>query len=137
MIQLADILLKGILKAPEGSSKNKSDEFLDGNEEGKTYMRDMTKPVGDACCDDGMLKDVDEMQWPDLLTKLEAPQTGFAEPYPDYEPGFPDSDEFDQRSSTPLEFPESEDEITIPQKCTKVSMRVDVLFWSNVYSLSA
>ena len=48
-------------------------------------MRDATKPVGDACCDDGTLKDADEMVWPNLPTELEAPQKDFREWYD--EPG--------------------------------------------------
>lgn len=50
---ISDILLKGIPKTP-GSRKNISDEFLDNNAKGNTYFRDITKPIGDACCDDGM-----------------------------------------------------------------------------------
>lgn len=29
---------------------------------------DMSKPVGDACCEDGTLKDASEMEWPDSPT---------------------------------------------------------------------
>ena len=44
-------------------------------------MRDATKPVGDACCDDGTLKDADKMVWPNSPTELEAPQKDFREWY--------------------------------------------------------
>jgi hypothetical protein len=71
--------LKGIPKATEGSSKNISDEFFGTNDKKKTYMRDTTKPVGDACRDDGTLKDANEMDWPDSPTALEAPQNDFRE----------------------------------------------------------
>jgi hypothetical protein len=86
IIGIADILLKGVLKVPPGywSSKNISDEVLDTNEKEKTYLRDVTKPVGNACHDDGTLKDADEMVWPDSLTKLEVPQKDICEWY-DYE----------------------------------------------------
>ena len=50
----ANIVLKGVPKAPEG----------------KIY-RDTTKPVGDACHEDGTLKDADEMVWPNSPTELE------------------------------------------------------------------
>jgi len=104
-------------------------------------MRDMTKPVGDACRDDGTLKDADELEFPDSPTDLVAPLHDFAEWHDhDYEPApHPEGefDEFDRRSSTPLQvevtFVESEDEITIPQKRTKVSIRV--CLWSKWYSL--
>ena len=126
IIQTADILLfKGIPKAPEGSSKNKSDELMDTNE-GKTYLRDMTKPVGNACRDDGTLKDADELEWPDSPTEITAPQNDWDQH--DYEPAPHPEGKFDQRSrsSTPpqaeVTFINSEDEITIPQKRTKVSI---------------
>ena len=86
VIGIADIFLKGVLNAPEGSSKDLSDKLLDINEKGKTYLRDTTKPVGDACRDDGTLKDADEMVWLNLPTELKAPQKDFHERY-DYEPG--------------------------------------------------
>jgi hypothetical protein len=118
--------LKAILNAPEleGSSKNKSDELQDTNERGKTYKRDMTKPVGDACREDGTLKDADELEWPNSPTELGAAQKDFAgwdEPAP-----HPEGD-FNRRSPTPLEITpvvDTEDEITIPQKRKKVSKRV-------------
>ena len=112
--------MKGIPKAPELSNKNKSNdsEFIDTNE-GKTYLRDTTKPVGDACRDDGTLKDADEMEWPNSPTELEAPNDFPECHHDDYEPGFQVNS---QRDSTPLEFPESEDEKTIPQKRVKVSL---------------
>lgn len=82
--------MKGIPNAPEleGSSKNIANEFLDTNEKEKTYTRDMTKPVGDACRNDGTLKDASEMVWPDSPT-LEAPQNDFRE-YDDIYDGFQD-----------------------------------------------
>ena len=78
--------MKGVPKAPEGSSKDLSDKLLDINEKGKTYLRDATKPIGDACRDDGTLKDADEMVWPNSPTELEAPQKDFRDWYDD-EPG--------------------------------------------------
>lgn len=94
IIGLADKLFKGITKAPElpelqESSENIIDEFLDTNEKGKTYMRDMMKPVGDACRDDGTLKEANEMVWPDSPTALEAPQDNFRE-YDEIYVGFQD-----------------------------------------------
>jgi hypothetical protein len=135
--------LKGILKAPEleGSSKKRPDELQNTNEKEKTYMRDMTKPVGDACRDDGTLKDADELEWPDSPTELVAPQKYFEDSTPshhsyDDEPAPHPEGEFDRRSSTPLDvtFVESENEITVPQKRTKVSIRLSL--WSKWYSLS-
>ena len=87
-------LFKGITKAPElpelqESSENIIDEFLDTNEKGKTYMRDMMKPVSDACRDDGTLKEANEMVWPDSPTALEAPQDNFRE-YDEIYVGFQD-----------------------------------------------
>lgn len=81
IIGISNILLKGIPKAQDGSSKKISDEFQDTNDKGKTYLRDTTKPVGDACREDGTLKDADEMVWPNSPTELEPPQNNFPEPY--------------------------------------------------------
>ena len=140
--KLTYVFLKGILQAPEleGSSKDKSNELPvpDNNEGEKTYMRDMTKPVGDACRDDGTLKDADELEWPDSPSELVATQTHFDwhhGPADDEPAPHPDS-EFDRRSSTPVEVMvvESEDEITIPRKRKKVSLRVCLM--SKWYSLS-
>ena len=134
--------MKGILQAPEleGSSKNKSDEMPDTNERAKTYMRDVTKPVGDACRDDGTLKDADELEWPDSPSELVATQTHFDWHHglADDEPApHPDS-EFDRRSPTPVDVmvveSELEDEITVPRKRKKVSLRVCLR--SKWYSLS-
>ena len=89
IIGTADILLKGAPKATEGSSNNKPNELrvqVPDTNKGKTYLRDATKPVGDACCDDGTLKDADEMIWPNSPTKLEAPEKDFRDEY-EYEPG--------------------------------------------------
>ena len=135
--KIAHVRLKGILQAPEleGSSKNKSDELMDTNEGKKTYMRDMTKPVGDACRDDGTLKDANELEWPESPSEIVTQQEYF-DHWP--EPHHPEGD-FDGRSPTPLEVLsvvdlEPEDEKTIPQKRKKVSMRV--CFWSKWYSQS-
>jgi len=70
VVGIAD-LLKGIPKTPraEETSRNISQEFPDTNENGKTYSRDMTKPVGDACRDDGTLKDAHEIVWQHSPTK--------------------------------------------------------------------
>jgi hypothetical protein len=125
MIETTNIRLQVILNAPEleGSSKNLSDQLQNTDERGKTYMRDMTKPVGDACREDGTLKDADELVWPDSPTESVAPRNGFArwdEPAP-----HPEGD-FDRRSPTPLEITvvDTDDEAIIPQKRKKVSMRV-------------
>ena len=138
--KLTYVLLKGILRAPEleGSSTSNELPVSDTNEREKTYMRDMTKPVGDACRDDGTLKDADELEWPDSPSELVATQTHFDwhhGPADDEPAPHPDS-EFERRSSTPLEVSvvESEDEKTIPQKRKKVSMRV--CLWSKWYSPS-
>jgi hypothetical protein len=81
--------LKGIPKGPE----------LEGSSKGKAHMRDMTKPVGDACRDDGTLKEANEMVWPDSPTALEAPQNEFRE-YDDMYDGFQDEpDQIDLPSS--------------------------------------
>ena len=123
-----NILLKGhsVLEAPEleGSSKKKNSDLQDINEKGKTHMRDFTKPVGDACREDGTLKDASELEWPDSPTELAAPQNYWNEH--DYEPAQHPEGDFDRRSSTPPEgmTVESEDELTIPQKRTKVSIGV-------------
>jgi hypothetical protein len=54
IIGIANILLKGVPKAPE-----------------RKIYREATKPVGDACREDGTLKDADEMVWPNSPTELE------------------------------------------------------------------
>lgn len=89
--------MKGILQAPEleWSSKNKSNELLDTNEKKKTYMRDMTKPVGDACHDDGTLKDADELVWPESPSEIVAQQTFEEWPHVD-EPAPHPEGEFDR-----------------------------------------
>jgi hypothetical protein len=46
----------------DGSSKNTSGNVR--SNEGKTYSKDTTKPDGDACREDGTLKEADEMVWP-------------------------------------------------------------------------
>ena len=45
-----------------GLSKNAPDT-ASSNEQGKTYSKNTKKPDGDACREDGMLKDTDEMVW--------------------------------------------------------------------------
>jgi hypothetical protein len=82
-------------KASESSSKDISGDSLDGEENGKTYFRDATKPVGDACRDDGTLKKASELDWPDSPTTIQPPQEDNMEWY-DYEPGMyycPDDDD--------------------------------------------
>ena len=49
----------------------------------------MTKTVGDACREDGTLKEANEMVWPDLPTALEALWNDFRE-YDDIYEGFRD-----------------------------------------------
>ena len=87
-------------------------------------MRDFTKPVGDACREDGTLKDASELEQPDSPTGLVAPQKNWNEH--DYEPAQHAEGDFNQRSSILPEVMtvKSEDELTIPQKHTKVSIRV-------------
>ena len=50
----------------------------------------MMKPVGNVCCDNGTLKDTDELEWPDFPTEiiaLQFPQNDFNEwRQHDYEP---------------------------------------------------
>ena len=132
----------------------------------------MTKPVGDACRDDGTLKDASEMVWPDSPTELEAHRNDVREPYESYDDIYASGDgqtiqnesdhdpndlssnkvtqvscvlqiwygyspatqqkkstqlhRFDTGNSSEFEVLESEDEKIIPQKRSKVSMRVDV-----------
>jgi hypothetical protein len=78
------------------------DENPDTNEKGKTYLRDMAKPVGDACRADGTLKDANEMVWVTSPTADEGPSNNFHESHdfcddmyvpPDYPDKFDDSDE--------------------------------------------
>ena len=100
-------------------------------------MRDMTKPVGDACHDDGTLKDADELVWPESPSEIVAQQTFEEWPHVD-EPAPHPEGEFDRWPWSPtslvvLSVVESEDETTILQKCKKVSMRV--FLWSKWYSL--
>jgi hypothetical protein len=52
-----------------GHSKNKSDVDLSSNGHENTYLMDMSKPEGDACREDGTLKDASEMEWPDSPTE--------------------------------------------------------------------
>jgi hypothetical protein len=49
-------------------SENLSDKSSGSNEKGKTYEKDITKPDGDACNEDGTLKDASELEWPDSPT---------------------------------------------------------------------
>ena len=86
------------MKAPEEPSKNTSDGLLDTKEKKKSYLRDMTKPIGDACRDDGTLKDASELFWPNSPTDPEpdAPQISYFEQHND-ETGFQEfQDESDQ-----------------------------------------
>ena len=57
---------------------------MDINEKGKIHMGDFTKHVGDTCHDDGTLKDVSELEWPDSPKELIAPQNDWH--HHDYEP---------------------------------------------------
>lgn len=127
------------------TSRNISNVFPDSNENGKTYSRDMTKPIGDACRDDGTLKDANEIEWVHSPTKVTS-----SEPPPE-SPGTSSdiyvSDNHDLPSikvscvlqiwcrNSPatqqktqihgVEDPKSEDEITVPQKRKNVRIRVD------------
>ena len=65
------ILFEGVTKAPGVSSKNISNKLLDTNEKEKPYLRDAAKPVGDACRDDGTLKDANEIDWLNSPSELE------------------------------------------------------------------
>ncbi len=49
-------------------SKNILDKSSGSNEKGKTYEKDHTKPDGEACNDDGTLKEASELEWPDSPT---------------------------------------------------------------------
>jgi len=48
-----------------GSSKNIPNTSMSSNEKENTYTMDQTKPVGEACNEDGTLKDASELDWPD------------------------------------------------------------------------
>ena len=87
IVAIVDILqvFKGTPKAPERSRKKISNESLDTNAKGRPYLRDITKPVGDACRDDGTLKDTDEMVWPNSPTELVVPQNDFHESHESYD----------------------------------------------------
>lgn len=52
-----------------GHSKNKSDVGSSSNGHENAYLMDMSKPEGDACREDGTLKDASEMEWPDSPTE--------------------------------------------------------------------
>lgn len=53
--------------------KNTSNEYSDtsssSNQKGKIYLKDQTKPDGEACNEDGTLKDATELEWPDSPTQ--------------------------------------------------------------------
>ena len=52
------------INSTAGSSKNISDT-ISFNEKEKTYLKDPSKPDGEACNNDGTLKDASELEWPD------------------------------------------------------------------------
>ena len=70
-----------------------SEETLDTNAKEITYLRNMTKPVGDACRDDGTLKDANEMVWPNLPTVPAPPQDDF------HNASFPDESDWNDLPS--------------------------------------
>jgi hypothetical protein len=78
---VTDILLKGNPRSPEleGSIMNISDHDENPDTHEKTYLRDITKPFGDACRADGTLKDANEMDWVTSPTANEGPGNNFHE----------------------------------------------------------
>ena len=61
-----------VLNNIAGSSQNTSDKPSDSNEKGKTYTYDPTKPVGEACNENGTLRETSELEWPDSPTEPNA-----------------------------------------------------------------
>lgn len=55
--------LAGVPKTLEGSTKKISDGLSGANEQRQTYLQDIAMPHGDACRDNGTLKDAHEMTW--------------------------------------------------------------------------
>ena len=53
---------------PSSSARNILKIALSSNEHENTYLMDTSKPVGDACREDGTLKEASEMEWPDSPT---------------------------------------------------------------------
>ena len=65
------------------------------NSKGDTHFKDASKPDGDACRDDGTLKDADEMEWPNSPSEQQSfvlPEKRKREWY-DYHDDEPYSDE--------------------------------------------
>ena len=52
-----------------GHGKYISDVGSSSNAHENTYLMDMSKPEGDACREDGTLKDASEMEWPNSPTE--------------------------------------------------------------------
>ena len=61
--------MTGFSKTPE-PSKNSSGENSSANERINPYLQNPTMPHGDACNDDGTLKDASEMIWPDSSSQI-------------------------------------------------------------------
>lgn len=68
------------LKTPESiptSKENISDHVSSSNEKGKKVFKDSSKPDGDACRDDGTLKDASELEWPNSPSDSQAANNSF------------------------------------------------------------
>jgi len=72
------------LNSIAGSSRNTSDQSSGLNEKGNTYQKDPTKSVGEACNEDGTLKDASELEWPYSPTErngFESPDSDSGKPW--------------------------------------------------------
>jgi hypothetical protein len=65
------------LESIPSSKKNISDGVSKTNANGKTFLKDSSKPDGDACRDDGTLKDASELDWPNSPSDIKAPSNTF------------------------------------------------------------
>jgi hypothetical protein len=55
------------------------------NATGKIFLKDPSKPDGDACHDDGTLKDASELEWPDSPSDIKASNNTFDDYAMDYD----------------------------------------------------
>ena len=79
-------------------------------------LKDASKPDGEACNDDGTLKEASEMDWPDSPTDLAAPATLKRRAHSDDESGGDGEDEKDEED---LDIDGNDDPEDVGHKRTK------------------
>jgi hypothetical protein len=65
------------LESVPTSKANTSDHVSSTNPKGTVFFKDSSKPDGDACRDDGTLKDASELEWPNSPSDSKASNTTF------------------------------------------------------------